>query len=515
MVFLGLAAFIAHAFWSATRVDVELEGIADGTTMTSSAMVDSEVRFRLEPAEDIDQATLRLDGEEVPPEAVDIDGPSIVWRPGQLPQGRRTISLAVPRFVLADSVHEWKFVVDDSPPQLTVPMPLPPTAICDPVELEGRVEPGSELFLDGQPLAHDDGRFTTRFDQPPARPLMLTAIDRAGNETRAEVIAPVHYPGAQGVHVTAAAWAYPPLRQGILDLIDQGRVSAVELDLKDEGGTVGYDSNVPLAHQIGAVRPEYELESTVAELKRRGVRVIGRVVAFRDRPLATWAWDNGHRDWVVQTRDGQMLDAYGGFTNFAHEQVRQYNLDIALEGVSAGMDDILWDYVRRPEGAADSMVFPGLKGTPSDGVVGFLAMTGDALRERCAYQGASVFGIAADRPDAVGQPVSRIARHVDYVAPMLYPSHWVKGEYGVDDPNGQPYDIVTASLADFRDKVAGTGTRLVPWIQDFSLGHTYGAAEVQAQIRAAHDLGVDDYLLWNAGVRYTADALPPSQRSSE
>jgi hypothetical protein len=125
-----------------------------------------------------------------------------------------------------------------------------------------------------------------------------------------------------------------------------------------------------------------------------------------------------------------------------------------------------------------------------------------------------VFGIAADRPDAVGQSVPRIARHVDYVAPMLYPSHWVKGEYGVDDPNRQPYDIVKAALADFQEKVAGTGVRLVPWIQDFSLGHRYGAAEVQAQIRAAHDLGVGDYLVWNAGVRYTADAQPASRFSS-
>jgi hypothetical protein len=127
------------------------------------------------------------------------------------------------------------------------------------------------------------------------------------------------------------------------------------------------------------------------------------------------------------------------------------------------------------------------------------------------YQGASVFGIAADRPDAVGQDIPRIARHVDYVAPMVYPSHWVNGEYNVANPNKQPYDIVKASLADFQAKMAGTGARLMPWLQDFSLGQTYGPAEVKAQMDAAASLGVSDWLLWNPGVTYTRGALDASR----
>ncbi len=212
---------------------------------------------------------------------------------------------------------------------------------------------------------------------------------------------------------------------------------------------------------------------------------------------------------VAQTAEGEKLGTYGGFTNFANPDVQQYNLDIALEGVDAGIDDILWDYVRRPEGALSGMVFPGMDGSVTTEVADFLAFTGSALRERCAYQGASVFGIAADRPDAVGQDVGLIAQRVDYIAPMLYPSHWVRGEYGVADPNRQPYDIVKATLADFQAKTEGTGVALVPWIQDFSLGHPYGPDEVRAQIDAARDLGVDDWLLWNASVVYTDQALDP------
>ena len=124
-----------------------------------------------------------------------------------------------------------------------------------------------------------------------------------------------------------------------------------------------------------------------------------------------------------------------------------------------------------------------------------------------------LIGIAADRPDAVGQDIPRMARHVEYLAPMLYPSHWVPGEYRVANPNKQPYDIIKATLADFQAKIAGTGVALVPWLQDFSLGHPYGPAEVRAQMDAAASLGVQDWLLWNAGATYTVGALDPKRVS--
>ena len=225
--------------------------------------------------------------------------------------------------------------------------------------------------------------------------------------------------------------------------------------------------------------------------------------------LAKAAWAKGNKDWVVQDAAGQPLGAYGGFSNFANAQVQAYNLAIAEEGAHAGVDEILWDYVRRPEGPMPSMVFPGLQGTVADAIGGFLTKGQAMLRPLKVLQGASVFGIAATRPDQVGQDVPTIARHTDYIAPMLYPSHWNKGEYGVADPNRQPYDIIKASLADFVAEVAPTGRTLAPWLQDFDDGVAYGDAEVQAQITAAKELGVQSWLLWNPNTQYTASALAP------
>jgi hypothetical protein len=190
--------------------------------------------------------------------------------------------------------------------------------------------------------------------------------------------------------------------------------------------------------------------------------------------------------------------------------VRQYNLDIALEAVDRGVSDILWDYIRRPEGAPHTMVVPGLEGPSTDAVADFLANTHAALRAEEAYQGASVFGIAAASGDSIGQDVPQMARVVDYLAPMIYPSHWGKGQYRVENPIRDPFEITKRSLADFQRVTAGTGVRIVPWIQDFTIfGVPYGPAEVRAQIDAAASLGIPGFLLWNPNVRYTDTALTP------
>jgi hypothetical protein len=102
-----------------------------------------------------------------------------------------------------------------------------------------------------------------------------------------------------------------------------------------------------------------------------------------------------------------------------------------------------------------------------------------------------------------------MAEIVDYVAPMVYPSHWGPGEYGVPDPNSAPYDITFRSLEDFQIQVGGTEATVLAWLQDFSLGVDYGPAEVRAQIQAAEDAGVLDFLLWDAATTYTRAALEP------
>lgn len=519
---LAVAGWLAWAFWSATRVDVSTSGIDSGHALTPNAAHDLDITIALASAQDLFRSDLRVDGVpvlgDIEPEA---DGTTVRIRPAELVQtglveqaleeGEHTIELSVGRMFLGDSTFRWSYIVDSIAPRLDLPPSLTPVPIAEPVTVRGTVEEGVELRFGGDTIEAPNGEFAVDFDLPPTGALEFTAVDEAGNSTVAHVVVPVEYPdSSKAIHVSGAAWAHDELRAGVMDLIDRGLIDTVELDLKDEAGVVSYDSALPEALEIGAVSAEYDLAEAVRTLDAKGIRVIGRIVAFRDPIFSGSAWAAGRRDDVLQTPEGDMLSAYGGFANYASPAAREYNLAIALEAVDLGVKDILWDYIRRPEGDPAGMVVPGLVGTSSASVASFLGETHAALRAKGAYQGASVFGVAAAAGDSIAQDVPAMAAVVDYLAPMLYPSHWGPGMYRVPSPINQPGDIITKSLEDFQRVTEGTGVRFLPWLQDFTLyGVPYGPDDVRAQIDAAKALGVDGYLLWNPNVRYQADALTP------
>jgi hypothetical protein len=499
-----IAAGGAFLAWRQLNVSFRIDGLHDGAALDRAAVEAGEVRVTVSHG---GSPRLSLNGVSLgaPVET----GRTAAWRLPNLVDGSYSLDVSADRRLFGTAHRSVHFRVDSQPPALHVPGTVAAVGFDDPVTVDGTLDEPATITADGADVAVTATTFHLRFARPPAAPVVVTATDAAGNSSSASVTIPVARPPSHAVHVTALAWADGELHAEIEGLIDAHLINAIELDLKDEDGIVGYDSKVPLANDIGAVQASYTLSSSVAEMHAKGIRVIGRIVAFRDPVLAKSAWKTGHRDWVVQNSAGQPLDAYGGFANFANADVQAYNLAIAEEAARAGVDEILWDYVRRPEGPIGSMAFPGLTEGVDQAIAGFLAKGQAILRPFKTLQGASVFGISATRPDEVGQNVAAIAAHTDYVAPMLYPSHWNKGEYGVADPNRQPYDIVKASLADFVADVAPSGRAVAPWLQDFDDGVPYGVPEVQAQIEAAKELGVDSWLLWNPDTRYTEQALTP------
>ncbi len=430
----------------------------------------------------METATLDYDGGDVRDQAYVGDG-EITYRPRDLEEGTHTLRFSMDQpFVPWDVSREWTFTIDRTRPDIRITGPSRPAVRGAPVPLSGTVDEPATLTVDDAPVdVAADGSWSVTFPSPPAGLVSVRAVDRAGNSrgirTSIPVIARTPLVPTRAVHMTAISWETDSLREPVLDMLRNGLINAIELDLKDESGIVGYDSAVPLAHEIGAVRPSYDLREAVQQIHALGGRVIGRVVAFRDPVLAEWSWDNGARDQVIQTPTGEAYAGYGGFTNFADPVVRQYIIDIAREGAEAGMDEILYDYVRRPDGPIETMEFPGLRGGAQGSIVSFLGEARDALEPTGALLGASLFGIAAFRPEEVAQDVPRIARNVDYIAPMIYPSHWGPGVYGVPEPEAAPKAIIEQSQEQFNKLVEGSGARVVPWLQDFSLRIPYGAKE--------------------------------------
>jgi hypothetical protein len=410
-------------------------------------------------------------------------------------------------------------VASAAAPSLRVPPQIAPSTPGFVSTLRGLVDGAASLTANGEHVELEPGgAFTVHILQDVTKIRLVASADTGASTAVTVAVTatptPPDHPVTAAVHVRSSDWTNPVVHQQVVDLIQAGRINAVELDIKDEAGEVGYASAVAFATTLGATRAHYDARAAIDELHRLGVRVIGRIVCFLDPVAARWAWDNARPEMIVLNGSGTapLANNYGtaAFTNVGNAEIRQYQIDLAREAAALGFDEILYDYVRRPEGDLASMQFTGMEAPPVVTVARFVADTRSELAASGAELGVSVFGIAATRPEAIGQDIGLLAPNVDYIAPMVYPSHWGPGEYGVADPVRQPADIVAASLADFERIVAGSGAAVVPWLQDFSTnGVTYGPAEVQAQIAAATTAGAAGYLLWNPTSTYHPDALPP------
>ncbi|GAA0897199.1 putative glycoside hydrolase [Pseudonocardia zijingensis] len=490
--------------------DVTVTGVADGGSYAPAALRDVQITALTDPGE----VEVLLDGAPAP---VRRDGARFVLDASALPEGEHSLVVNSPdaAMPLPGSGTGIDFTVDATAPAIVVD-PVAPTALEASTEVRGRVEGAEELLVNGAPYElEDDGTFVLT-EAAGAADIDLLARDEAGNTTAQMVPIPVQHPGMRAVHMTAQAWSAPSLREPVLQLAKEGAIDTIQLDIKDESGEVGYASQVPLANEIGASKGYYDARAVVDQLHAAGLRVVGRIVAFRDPLLGQAAWEDGHRDWLVQNANGTpYTSGYGSysFTNFANPEVRAYNVALAEEAAGLGFDEILYDYVRRPDGAITGMHFEGLTTTPEQSIADFLAETRPVVRKHGALLGASVFGIAATRPTQIAQDITLIAKYADYVAPMVYPSHWGRGEYNVADPESSPFDITARSLADFQKLTEGTGSTVIPWLQAFSLRVHYGATEVRAQIDAGESIGIRSFILWDPNCRYAqADALRPASQ---
>ena len=510
---LGLATIAALILPLTQRPVVMLTGVENDQVINAAEF---PLSFSLTVDREVESIVVDVDGTSIPFER-SASGASIAI--GELEDGPHVISVSVDRGSLVPPVTtQRRFVVDATPPVITVVSPSEPVAPLGPVEVRVTTneEQSTVMIAGSEVVASADGSFAIEFPNPPEAPIPVLARDGVGNAATTEVAFQLDLPGnagsdrIRGVHASGYTWSTPALKDPIMAMIASGQINTVEIDLKDEAGKIWWATSVPLASEIGAIEELWNLSEVVRELHALGVRVIGRLVVFRDPILSDWAVAQGKTDWIVQNPDGTPYGQYGGYTNPFSRDVWEYNIAVGEEAARLGVDDILYDYVRRPDAFMDRLRFP-LQGdeTPEDAIIGFLEASQPRIHAAGARLGASVFGIAATHPDQIAQPIPRMAETVDYVAPMVYPSHWGPNEYGVVHPNASPYDIVFRSLSEFQRQVEGTEATVLGWLQDFSLGIEYGPAEVRAQIEAAADAGVLDFLLWDAAATYTSAALDP------
>jgi hypothetical protein len=331
------------------------------------------------------------------------------------------------------------------------------------------------------------------------------------------------YPDAvRGVYVTGHS-AGGSRFDSLIDLIDKSDLNSMVIDIKDDWGNITYETEQSEYKEIGKSYIK-DPRAMLERLEEKQIYPIARIVVFKDSVLSKakpeWSYLEGSEVW----KNGRGES----FVNPFLKEVWDYNVGIAIEAAKMGFQEIQFDYVRFPEGFEKRDT--ELKYSMGDyadmdednvqkrvhAVTDFVAYAKEQLQPYGVDVSVDIFGYTATLPEApgIGQNFSKISEHVDVISSMIYPSHWTS-YFGIDKPDLEPYKLITEYAKLENQKLAELDNPPVsrPWLQDFTASYLgagnykqYGKAEVEAQIKALQDQGINEYLLWNAGNNYTETA---------
>ena len=320
----------------------------------------------------------------------------------------------------------------------------------------------------------------------------------------------------RGIYLNGWASGSRLRSESAIALAKRTEINSFVIDLKDVTGYVSHPTQVMFAREVGAdqeIRIR-DLVGLLARLHEADIYPIARIVIVKDPVIVA------HRpELAVQDTSGGVWvdDKSLVWANMYDRAVWDYHIALAKEAVAVGFPEIQWDYLRFPDASKEELNrawYPGQGARKrSDAVREFLQYAREELGD--VTMTADVFGISASVSTdvGIGQLWEDFIDAIDVALPMVYPSHYSAGNFGIQDPSGHPYEIVKRALGDALERSAGiegAGTTR-PWLQDFTLGApAYGAPEVRAQIEATYDAGIDEWILWNPSSRYTEAALAPS-----
>lgn len=317
------------------------------------------------------------------------------------------------------------------------------------------------------------------------------------------------------------AWAFSGNRLWqIVRMIDGTEINSLVIDVKDDTGCLLYHSQVETARQIGAnaCARIADVRARMDTLHAHGIYAIARIVVAKDRLLA-----EGKPAWSVKSTDGGLWrDRIGmAWVDAYNDSVWVYAGQLAREAVSLGFGEVQFDYVRfpdEPRSRMESAIFSARRGgeTQREGVRRHIRLLADLVRPTGVPVTFDVFGLTASVTTGdlgIGQVWEDFSDVGDVLLPMVYPSHYKGGSFGFRSPNANPYGVVRYALSDALARSrAPNAAQIRPYLQAFTLGRRlprYTPVEIRDQIRAAKDVGIDSWVLWNPRSVYQRASLPP------
>lgn len=349
----------------------------------------------------------------------------------------------------------------------------------------------------------------------------VPVVDLADYMTVDEVSTAVFskYQPIKGLYVTGNSAGIPSRLDGLIELADTTEINAFVIDVKNDSGYVTFDVDLPLVNEIGAENYAIsDINEVMDKLYDHGIYPIARIVVFKD-PLLSSA----KTDYAIKNKDGSLFQ-YKGFSwvNPYYKPGWEYVIDVAKEAAKVGFKEIQFDYIRFEATQSLENADFGHIDTSIDRkqiILDFLDYANAELKPYNVKISADVFGtIITSEVDAkmIGQNYVEMSKRLDIVCPMVYPSHYGRGYFGLPasaPPDLYPYEIIFGSMSD-SNRVLSVLTPeeapiVRPWLQAFTASYlpageymTYGADAIRKQIQATYDAGLTEWILWNPSNKY-------------
>jgi len=342
------------------------------------------------------------------------------------------------------------------------------------------------------------------------------------------VVKKISTPVVRGAYLNVWTVTNATKLNSIIGLARTTELNTVVIDIKGDDGLISYQSKVALAKSIGAGTDRLNIENVLKLFHDNNIYVIGRVVCFRDPTLA-----RARADLSFRSKDGTLWKDYSGmpWVNPFNRENWKYIIDLSKEAVTLGFDEIQFDYVRfGNEGNVKNIDF-GKNYDPAqkpEAITNFLNTAYKELGGKDkAKLSADIFGIAAITAaddKILGQNLERIAGEVDYVSPMIYPSHYANMKQNkvgqtinnvtFQKPDLDPYNVVLQTLYAARKRLEQAEPKAVmrPYLQAFTATYlgkgyyqNYGAKQVREQVKAVYDAGYQEWILWDSSSNYFSE----------
>lgn len=328
----------------------------------------------------------------------------------------------------------------------------------------------------------------------------------------------------RAVYMTSWVAGTPSIRKPLLEFIRTSKVNAIVIDVKDYSGKISFHTGDPLIEKMGSEEARVpDMRSLIDELHEAHIYTIARISVFQDPYVAAHM-----PEIAVRTKEGAVWKDRKGVTwvDPASPEMWEYMVRVARAAETVGFDELNFDYVRFPsDGNMSNISFPVWDEIVprSDVLENFFAYLDTELADLPVPISLDLFGMTMTNTDDlhIGQVLEKAATHADYIAPMVYPSHYPNGWNNLSNPAEHPYEVIHYAMSEgqrrlqaMRALTASTtsplyGARIAelrPWIQDFDLGAEYTADMIRKQQQAVYDAGLDSWMAWDPKNIYIKEA---------